>query len=114
MTAHPDLSPDVRAKQLADEYTTLAETAERAKQRMDEIKAILADLLPTGGPAGDYKVTVTRPKRLNAKALEQAFPVAQHPHLYAPAISTAAVRAHIAEVDLAQYQVEGRPVVKIQ
>lgn len=114
MTTHPNLSADVRAKELADEFTALAEQAEQIKNRQDEIKAILADLLPEGGPAGDYRVTVTRPRRLDAKALEAAFPVTQHPHLYKPAISTAAVRAHIAEVDLAQYQVEGRAQVSIR
>lgn len=110
----PTLAPDVRAKILADEYTQLADQATRIKDRQDQIKTILADLLPTGGDVGDYRVTVTRPRRLDPKAIEAAFPVTQRPELYRPAINTTAVRKHIAEVDLERFMVEGAPVVKVQ
>lgn len=113
-TDDPTLAPDVRAKILADEYTRLADQADHIKQRQDQIKALLAELLPEGGHVGDYKVTVTRPRRLDPKAIEKAFPVTQRPELYRPAINTTAVRKHIAEVDLEQFMVEGAPVVKIQ
>lgn len=107
------LAPDVRAKILAEEYAGLAEHADHIKARQDTIKQLLADLLPSGGAVGDYKVTVTRPRRLDAKAIEAAFPVTQYPHLYAPKPDTTAVRKHIAEVDLEPYMVEGAPVVKV-
>lgn len=63
--------------------------------------------------AGPYKVTVTVPKRLDAKAIEAAFPVAKHPEFYKRAVDTAAVKDHIAKVDLAAYQTAGSPTVRI-
>lgn len=114
-TDDPTLAPDVRAKALADEYTQLAEQADRIKQRQDQIKQLLAELLPTGGGhVGDYTVKVARPHRINPSAVENAFPVATHPWLYKPTIDTAAVRKHIAEVDLTPYMTEGKPVVTIK
>lgn len=107
------LSPDVRAKALADEYTQLAEQAQHIKDRQDEIKTILADLLPTGGPAGDYTVQVTRPRRLNEAAFTAAYPVAQHPQLYGPKVNLSAVKHHVAPNDLDAFYVEGKPVVKV-
>lgn len=113
-TTDDTLAPDVKAKQLAEEYTALAEQAEHIKHRQDEIKALLAELLPEGGPAGNHQVTVTRPRRIDPKAIEKAFPVHVRPELYVPRVDTAAVRKHIAEVDLDPFLTEGRPTVTVK
>lgn len=63
--------------------------------------------------AGAYKVTVTRPRRLDAKKLEAAYPVAAHPTFYKRALDTTAVKKAIAENDLEQFQSLGSPSVRI-
>ena len=113
-TTDHTLSPDVRAKALADEYTQLAEQAQHIRGRQDEIKGILADLLPAGGDAGDHRVQVTRPRRLDESAFLQAYPVAQHPELYTPKVALVAVKHHVAPAVLDTFYVESaNPVVKV-
>lgn len=80
------------------------------KEYDEQIVALAGEGTTTAGP---YKVTVTVPRRIDAKAIEAAFPVAQHPELYKRAVDTTAVKNHIAKIDLGQYQTEGSPTVRI-
>lgn len=63
--------------------------------------------------AGPYKVTVTRPRRLDAKKIEAAFPVAKHPEFYKRAVDTAAFKKAIAENDRAGFETIGAPTIRV-
>lgn len=64
--------------------------------------------------AGEWSVQVRPSRRLDAKKIEEAYPVAKHPELYKPAIDTAEVKRHIAAIDLENFYVESRPSVVIK
>lgn len=101
-------------EQLVLEHTKLTDDIAALTERRDTIKHLLAKHLPDGGNIAGHVVQVTRPRRLDPKALEQAYPVAQHPELYRPALDTAAVKKHIAEVELDAFKIEGRPSVTVK
>lgn len=106
-------TPAVEA--LLAEYDNLAARVEQATERQAQIKALLAEQLPDGTTeAAGHKVIVTVPRRLDSKALERAYPVTAYPHLYAPALSTKAVRDNLAPVDLEQYTTAGARQVSIR
>jgi hypothetical protein len=86
---------------------------ERTKVAADR-DALAAALADGHTDVGDYQVTVTRPQRLNTAALEAAFPVTKHPHLYTAKIDTAAVKEHLAPTDLAQYKTAGAATVRVK
>ncbi|WP_425837038.1 hypothetical protein [Microbacterium sp. PA5] len=64
--------------------------------------------------AGAYTVQVRAGRRLDAKAVAEAYPVAQHPELYKPAIDTASLKAHVAAVELDKFYVDNTPSVVIK
>lgn len=101
---------------LALEAVKLADEQGAITERIDTIKARLLVLLPHGShPAGPYRVQVKAgPRRLDTAALEQAFPVVQHPELYSPKPDTAKVKHHLAPAVLDGFYVEGRQQVVIQ
>lgn len=109
-------TPDVvDLEQLVIEDTKLAESEEQIKERRATIRATLARHLDVGTTTlAGHKIVVTQPSRLDPKALTLAFPVAQHPEMYEPKISTTAVREHVAPVDLAQYTTTGARTVTIR
>lgn len=79
----------------------------------------LTQRLPVGSyPAGAYRLTITSPpRRLNNRAIQDAYPVAQNPHLYKPTLDTKKVREHISEAVLQEqgfYQIPGNPQVRIK
>jgi hypothetical protein len=113
----PALDADtiLRIEQLAIEDVKLRDEEAAIKERRDEIKSILRTLVPVGTtPAGTYKVIVTDPAKLDTKALAEAYPVTSHHHLYKPTLDTAAVRKHVAPVDLEKYTTHGTPVVTVK
>lgn len=105
----------VNLEQLAVEYTKLDAEAEAIKERKETIKAILLGRFSTGShTVGPFKVTVKAgSRRLSTSRITAAYPVAQHPELYKPAIDTAAVKQHIAPVDLEAFQDAGAPTVQV-
>ncbi|MFD6094553.1 hypothetical protein ACFWGN_20775 [Oerskovia sp. NPDC060338] len=125
MTAKPTPPPapsdaeadDVVAlEQLVTEYTKLGAELEHIAERRDTIKAILARRFAPGTttPVGEHKVQVkSGTRRLNTTRLATAYPVVQHPDLYEPRISTAAVKAHLAPIALAEFYDAGAPTVVI-
>ena len=101
-------------EQLVMHRAKVAEEAKNLEDLRREYDEKIAALAGEGTThAGAYKVTVTVPRRLDAKKVEAMFPIAQNPELYAAKLDTAAVKDHIAKVDLAAYQTEGSPTVRI-
>ncbi|GMA22254.1 hypothetical protein GCM10025864_44800 [Luteimicrobium album] len=98
----------IRKAKLRDEKTSIDE----------EIAAIdtqLRALLPDGTTqAGQLKVIVTVPARLDTKKLAEAFGPAQHPVLYRAAIDTAAVKEHMSPAQLRPFQVAGARTVTVR
>lgn len=117
-TAQVPLDDDtlLRIEQLAIEDVKLRDEETAIKERRDQIKSILRTLVPVGAtqPAGPYKVIVTSPAKLDTAALAKAYPVATHHELYKPTLDTAAVRKHLAPIDLEQYSTHGTPVVTVK
>lgn len=104
-----------RLEQLVAERADLTGRRSDLDDRIKEIDSILtAQLDVETHEIGDYKVIVTQPRRLDSKALAEAFPVAKFPEYYAAAISTEAVKADISPNALAQFQTVGRKQIRIK
>jgi hypothetical protein len=111
-----DTGDVVELEQLVVEYTKLGAELEHIAERRDTIKAILAARFAPGTttPVGEHKVQVkSGTRRLNTARLAAAYPVVQHPDLYEPRISSAAVKQHLAPVALANFYDTGSPTVVI-
>jgi hypothetical protein len=103
---------------------TLAEDVARRvalKERADHIAqeiALIDDRLRThdfgNHDAGEYQLQVQHNRRLDAAAIEARFPVAQYPHLYKPAVNTAALKENFAPVELEKFYVEGAPKIMVR
>lgn len=104
-----------RIEQLVIERAKLTNDRDALIERIAELDALITHHLPIGThTVVDHKVVITTPSRLDPKKLEQAYPVAQHPELYKPAIDTAAVKARIAPLELERYKTASRPQVRVQ
>lgn len=106
----------VELEQLVLEDAKLAETADAIAERRAQIRARLAKVLDAGThDLAGHKVVVTQPGRLDAKALERDFPVAQHPEMYEAKLSTSAVRKQLAPAVLEEkYTTHGAKQVSIR
>lgn len=121
MTAQPVLggrATDSTATDLdlVDELVALEEQLEPIKARIEGIKAELAERHPDKGdyPAGDYKIKVTISQRLDAKKIEDDYPVTQYPEFYKRAVDTTYAKAVLQKQGvLEQYQVASAPSVKV-
>lgn len=87
-------------------------------ERLTEEKAAIDERLRQEGlgvhDAGDWSVSISPNRRLDAERFTQRFPVAQYPHLYAPSINIKAVKEYMAPVELDQFYVEGAPRVLVK
>lgn len=101
-------------EQLAMHRAKIAEEIKNLDDIRKEYDEKIATLAGEGTTtAGAYKVTVTRPRRLDAKAIEAAYPVAQNPTFYKRAVDTTAVKKAIAENDLEQFTTQGSATVRV-
>lgn len=111
-----DLAPTQIAEleQLAMHRAKIAEEIKNLDDLRKEYDEKIAGLAGEGTtPAGDYKITVTRPRRLDAKKIEAAYPVTQHPTFYKRAVDTTAVKKAIAENDLEPFTTQGSATVRV-
>ncbi len=93
----------------------LKEQIERYEQEVQLIDERLREAFDFGNnDAGEWTVQVQHNRRLNTAAIEAAFPVAQFPHLYRPAVDTAAVKENLAPVVLDQYYSEGTAKILVK
>ncbi|GAB2457784.1 hypothetical protein [Xylanimonas ulmi] len=111
-----DLDDTVALEQLVLEDAKLAEAEAAIKERRTQIRAVLATRFDVGThDLAGRKVVVTRPGRLDAKAVEADFPVAAYPQLYAAALDTKAVRANLAPALIDEkYTARGAKTVTIK
>lgn len=101
-------------EQLAMHRAKIAEEIKNLDDIRKEYDEKIATLAGEGTTtAGAYKVTVTVPKRLDAKKIEAAFPVAQHPEMYARKVNTDAFKKAVSENDRGPYTTKGSPTVRI-
>lgn len=114
MTTTDQTQQTADLEQLAMHRAKIAEEIKNLDDIRKEYDEKIAALAGEGTTqAGAFKVTVTVPKRLDAKKIEAAFPVAQYPTFYKRAVDTTAVKDHIAKVDLEAYQTAGSPTVRV-
>lgn len=92
----------------------LEEQKDRIQQEIDQINDRLRTNDFGNHDAGDWTLTVRHNRRLDAKRLEQRYPVAQYPQYYKPTIDTSAIKQYLAPIELEQFQVEGAPTVVIR
>lgn len=115
-TNDTDRDETVGLEQLVLEDAKLAESEDAIKERRAQIRARLAKVLDAGThDLAGHKVVVSQPGRLDAKALERDFPVAQHPEMYEAKLSTSAVRKQLAPAVLEEkYTTHGAKQVSIR
>lgn len=107
---------DEQLRALAIERLDLAAEIAERKERIEQIDEVLlqriseprTDLLP------GFKVRVQHgARRLDAKKIEQAYPAAQFPQLYAAKLDTSAVKKEFAPAALETFQTQSAPTVRI-
>lgn len=102
-----------KTSQLIDKYLDLKLQAESLTDQMDAIKERLAELHPDGIDTGTHKVAISKPGRINEKALAEAFPAHDHPYLYSVKPDTKKVRAKFSPEQLEAFLTFGKPSVRI-
>ncbi|MFT4258021.1 hypothetical protein [Microbacterium sp.] len=100
---------DLTARKVA-----LAEQIDRLTQEKKQIDEKLAELGPGKHDAGEWTVTVSPNRRIDTARIEQRFPVAQYPHLYRPAVDTAALKEYMAPIELNAFYIEGQPRILVK
>lgn len=101
--------------ELAARLVTISEQIDRLTQEKQQIQDEIRERHPYGStPAGDWEIQVQRNRRLDTARIEQRYPVAQYPHLYRPAVNTAALKENLAPVELEQFYSEGTPKVLVR
>lgn len=104
----------VTDEQLIERRLALKADLEYIQAGIDEIDDHFRERGVGTHAAGRWSVQVRSSRRLDARAVEAAYPVAQHPELYKPAIDTTALKDHIAPVDLDQFYVDNRPSIVVK
>lgn len=108
-------SPDPRLiEELAEEYATLAADIEPKQARMEELKKQFRQLPKGTHDLAGLAVTVSANRRLNTKALEEAYPASEHGELYKQAIDTKAAREHLGEEMIEDFTVESENKVSVR
>lgn len=91
---------------LVKEYVRLQEQAEHIDQQKDAIKAELRTLGEGSHDIAGVKVSVTPNRRIDAKLVEQQYPIAQHNELYTAKPDPAKIRQHLAPIRVEQLMTE--------
>ena len=107
-------TPDSHLQDLVREYADLQARTAPDLARMDEIKKHLRALDYGSHDIAGLKITVARNARLDAGAFAEKYPVLQYPHLYKSAPDSAAIKKHLAPVEVENLSNEGDPRVTIK
>lgn len=87
-------------------------------ERLTEEKAAIDERLRQEGlgvhDAGDWSVSISPNRRLDAERFTQRFPVAQYPSFYKPVPDLQAIKDSFAPVELDQWYAESTPIVKVK
>lgn len=110
-------TPVQKASRLAVDLRVLELHMAEMKEEAELIKAELAETLEAGQhDLGPVKVTVTVPKRLDAKAAAKEWTLEDHPEMWVcpdPKIDTKALTKNVAPVDLEPFKKPGAPIIKV-
>ena len=101
-------------EELADEYAQLHADIEPKQARLEEIKKQFRELGRGTHDIADLVITVSRNARLNTKALEAAYPAAEHAELYKSTIDTKAAREHLGEDMIQDFSTEGENKISVK
>jgi len=107
-------SNDNHLQNLVREYAELQARTAPDLARMDEIKKHLRALDYGSHDIAGLKISVSRNTRLDAKAFSEKYPVLQFPHFYKSAPDSAAIKKHLAPVEIEDLSTEGDPRVTIK
>lgn len=102
MTTTPE-SPTV--DQLMVEYQNLKTQADQIRQRMDDLKTVIATHLPEGGKVAGHTVAVSQGRVSWAKVAKD-FPAETYPQLYSTQFDQKEAAKHIAPAVLDPYRGE--------
>lgn len=96
----------VKIDAAATELAQVKANIKQAEARKAELDAFLKAELPAGKPVDipSGQVTISETRTLDSAKIEREFPVDNFPDFYKVAVDTAAVKHHIAPVDLHKYQ----------
>jgi hypothetical protein len=111
-----DLTPATRRKRdaLAREYLDLKAAKAAADERMKAIEADFRASLDLGNYGyGNAKVSVQRNTQQDKAAIAEAFPPAEFPQFYKPAIDTTALKRGLTGEQYESFQIAGDPKVII-
>lgn len=101
-------------EELVERRVTLKQDLEYIQAELEQIDDEIRKKGVGTHDAGAWKVQVRANRRLDPKKIETAYPVAQHPELYRPAIDTESVKRHIAAIELEDFYTENRAAVVIR
>lgn len=116
---HADFTPPTPQEEAAREIAAIDQMIADVKGRRDQLVEFLIQSHEKGEVAdkanyGDVNVSFSAGQsRLNAAAIETAYPAADNPQLYASKLDTKAVRAAFAPNVLAQFETQTAPGVKV-
>lgn len=100
-------------EQLAMHRAKVSEEIKNLEDIRKDLDQKILDITDESATAGAYKVIVTRSRRLDTKAIEAAFPVAQNPDFYKVAVDTDAFKKAVAENARDAYQIVGSPSIRV-
>lgn len=99
--------------QLAKELRVLQQAKKDIDEQITVTKAGILDIIQETTQAGDEKLIVTRPKKVDYHAIQRDFNADNYPQLYEHKISTAAVKKAFSPDVLDQYAQISDPQVKL-
>lgn len=93
----------------------IMEQIDRLTQEKDLLSEQLREQFEFGKhEVGDWTLTVRPNRRLDTKAIEQRFSVAQYPQYFKPVVDLDALKANMAPVELEKYYTEGSSVIVVR
>lgn len=101
-------------EELAEEYAALAAEVEPKQARMDDIRKHFRALDRGTHDLGGLVISVSANRRLNTKALAEAYPASEHGELYKQAIDTKAAREHLGEDMIEDFTSESENKVSVK
>lgn len=107
------MNPDQLAA-LADEHAHLASVIADAKARQEEIKDTLCTQGPGTHTAGDWNITITVPRTFDAKAAENAYPIAEYPQAYSASLDRKKFERIVTPNEYDTFKTEGSPRLSIK
>lgn len=98
---------------IIEEYVALKADTDAGTKRLKELREQILTHLPDGGPVGNHKVTVSRPRTVDWKKVEASFPAEAYPQIW-KALDRDAVKQFVAPAVLEDFMVESSPRMTVK